>query len=318
MSNSTMSRRRFLRGATALAASLAAGTASASTELRPPLPEGANPEYYFWVDGYFGQPGKWVRYSDETIELIELVKLADGEPEPLPGELVLEQAALPDPEPILPPEPVQQQPKPAVSAQAPASSPVPKARPNGFSRVVQAALARNKSKPAPVTQRRVAAPAVSDSGRTVRQGTRLLNVVCRRDNKKYRVPYFINGQYVDDTNPDVNKAMCDWRTGETIDIWRRLLDFQWQLRQKLGTDEPFFLLSGYRSPATNAMLRKRSKGVAKNSLHMRGMAADLRLQSRSVSQIYRAARSLQLGGVGLYTKSGFVHIDCGGVRTWGA
>jgi uncharacterized protein YcbK (DUF882 family) len=77
------------------------------------------------------------------------------------------------------------------------------------------------------------------------------------------------------------------------------------------------LLSGYRSPATNAMLRSNSRGVAKNSLHMKGQAADLRLKSRSVSQMARAAEACSAGGVGHYPRSNFVHMDCGPVRTWG-
>jgi uncharacterized protein YcbK (DUF882 family) len=85
----------------------------------------------------------------------------------------------------------------------------------------------------------------------------------------------------------------------------------------LDVNEPFMLLSGYRSPATNAALRAHSKGVAKNSLHMKGMAADLRMQSRSVSQMARAAKACSSGGVGTYSRSNFVHMDCGPVRTWG-
>jgi uncharacterized protein YcbK (DUF882 family) len=77
------------------------------------------------------------------------------------------------------------------------------------------------------------------------------------------------------------------------------------------------LLSGYRSPETNAMLRRRSSGVARNSLHMQGEAADLRVNSRSVNQIYQAARACNAGGVGRYSRSNFVHMDCGPVRTWG-
>jgi uncharacterized protein YcbK (DUF882 family) len=77
------------------------------------------------------------------------------------------------------------------------------------------------------------------------------------------------------------------------------------------------LLSGYRSPATNAMLRSRSRGVARNSLHMKGQAADLRLKSRSVSQMARAAAACNAGGVGKYSRSNFVHMDCGPVRVWG-
>jgi uncharacterized protein YcbK (DUF882 family) len=85
----------------------------------------------------------------------------------------------------------------------------------------------------------------------------------------------------------------------------------------LDVSEPFMLLSGYRSPKTNAMLRSKSGGVAKNSLHMKGQAADLRLKSRSVGQMARAAESCASGGVGRYSGSNFVHMDCGPVRHWG-
>ena len=78
------------------------------------------------------------------------------------------------------------------------------------------------------------------------------------------------------------------------------------------------MLSGYRSPRTNAMLRRSSGGVARNSLHMVGKAADLRLKSRSVGQMYNAALSCRAGGVGKYSRSNFVHMDCGPVRNWGA
>uniref|UniRef100_UPI0025C06C76 YcbK family protein n=1 Tax=Marivivens sp. TaxID=1978374 RepID=UPI0025C06C76 len=84
----------------------------------------------------------------------------------------------------------------------------------------------------------------------------------------------------------------------------------------LDVSEPYMLLSGYRSPETNAMLRRQSSGVARNSLHMRGQAADLRLASRSVNQIASAAQSCNAGGVGRYAGSNFVHMDCGQVRTW--
>ena len=85
----------------------------------------------------------------------------------------------------------------------------------------------------------------------------------------------------------------------------------------MDVNEPYMLLSGYRSPKTNAMLRRRSSGVAKNSLHLKGQAADLRLASRSVNQMARAASSCHAGGVGRYSGSNFVHMDCGVVRSWG-
>ena len=107
--------------------------------------------------------------------------------------------------------------------------------------------------------------------------------------------------------------MRDWRSGEVIGIDPRTVDVAAASHRLLQTNEPYMMLSGYRSPRTNAMLRRSSGGVARNSLHMVGKAADLRLKSRSV-----AAMSCRAGGVGKYSRSNFVHMDCGPVRNWGA
>jgi uncharacterized protein YcbK (DUF882 family) len=103
-----------------------------------------------------------------------------------------------------------------------------------------------------------------------------------------------------------------------MDIDTRTVDIMAASQTLLETSEPYMLLSGYRSPATNAMLRSRSSGVAKNSLHLKGQAADLRLASRSVGQMARAAAACKAGGVGKYSGSNFVHMDCGPVRSWGS
>jgi len=97
----------------------------------------------------------------------------------------------------------------------------------------------------------------------------------------------------------------------------RTVDIMAAAHNLMNASEPYMLLSGYRSPKTNAMLRSRSRGVAKNSLHMKGQAADLRLSSRSTSQMSRAAIACAGGGVGRYSGSNFVHMDCGVVRSWG-
>ena len=97
----------------------------------------------------------------------------------------------------------------------------------------------------------------------------------------------------------------------------RTLDIATAAHRLLEVDEPFMLLSGYRTKQTNAMLRENTPGVARKSLHIQGQAADLRLRSRSVSQIYRAAMACDAGGVGKYSHSNFVHMDCGPIRTWG-
>jgi len=128
--------------------------------------------------------------------------------------------------------------------------------------------------------------------------------------------YWIEGEYIPDALKEINHFMRDWRTDQKVTIDPRTIDIAAASHRLMDTTEPYMMLSGYRSPATNAMLRARSRGVAKNSLHMKGMAADLRLKSRSVPQIYSAAMACHAGGVGKYMRSNFVHMDCGQVRTW--
>ncbi|WP_026352605.1 YcbK family protein [Yoonia vestfoldensis] len=128
--------------------------------------------------------------------------------------------------------------------------------------------------------------------------------------------YWIEGEYIAEAVREINVHMRDWRTGEAVQMDLRTIDIMSGARRLMETDEPYLLLSGYRSPATNAMLGARSSGVARDSLHMRGQAADLRLRSRTTSQMASAAAAFNAGGVGRYGGSNFVHMDCGPVRTW--
>ncbi|PZQ99420.1 MAG: Tat pathway signal protein [Cereibacter sphaeroides] len=130
--------------------------------------------------------------------------------------------------------------------------------------------------------------------------------------------YWIEGEYIPEVLKEINYFMRDWRTDTKIKIDPRNVDIMAASHRLLDVSEPYMLLSGYRSPQTNAMLRSRSSGVARNSLHIKGQAADLRLKSRSVRQMAKAAASCASGGVGTYSRSNFVHMDCGSVRTWGA
>lgn len=130
--------------------------------------------------------------------------------------------------------------------------------------------------------------------------------------------YWVEGDYIKDALKEINYFMRDWRTNQVLGMDRRNFDIMAAAHNLMDVHEPYMLLSGYRSPQTNAMLRARSRGVAKNSLHMKGQAADLRLASRSVSQMSRAAAACSAGGVGRYSRSNFVHMDCGPVRTWGS
>lgn len=129
--------------------------------------------------------------------------------------------------------------------------------------------------------------------------------------------YWIEGEYIPEALDEVNRFMRDWRTNGVIGIDPRTIDILAASYRLLDSETPYLLLSGYRSAQTNAMLRSRSRSVARNSLHIKGQAADIRLQNRSVSQISKAAISCSAGGVGKYSRSNFVHMDCGPVRIWG-
>jgi uncharacterized protein YcbK (DUF882 family) len=130
--------------------------------------------------------------------------------------------------------------------------------------------------------------------------------------------YWIEGDYIAPALEEITYYMRDWRDNTVHPIDTRTIDILTAAHRLMETDEPYTLLSGYRSPATNAMLRRRSSGVARNSRHLRGEAADVQLQSRSVNQMYNAARACNAGGVGRYSRSEFVHMDCGPVRSWGS
>lgn len=136
--------------------------------------------------------------------------------------------------------------------------------------------------------------------------------------ERIKVDYFMNGAYEPEAMRALNRFMRDPRDHSAIAMDPGLIDLLYALHAKMETSQPFHLISGYRSPRTNAWLRRRGRGVAKNSLHMRGLAADVRLPGRDLRSLWRAARSLRRGGVGLYTRSDFVHVDIGRVRYWGA
>ncbi|MFD0858158.1 YcbK family protein [Roseovarius aquimarinus] len=146
---------------------------------------------------------------------------------------------------------------------------------------------------------------------------RRLRMVSPRTGEKIDTIYWIEGEYIRDAVNEISAFMRDWRTNDVKGIDLRTIDIMTAAHNLLDTSEPYTLLSGYRSPQTNSMLRSRSGGVAKNSLHLKGQAADLRLGSRSVTQMGRAAMACRAGGVGKYSRSNFVHMDCGAVRSWG-
>lgn len=130
------------------------------------------------------------------------------------------------------------------------------------------------------------------------------------------VTYFAEGRYRTDALRQVAVNLRDHRTGEIHAIDPTLLDLLCGLRRRMDCTEPFHVISGYRSPRTNAALAAKSKGVAKRSLHMQGLAIDIRLPGRNLGELRRLAMAMQAGGVGYYPKPGFVHVDVGRVRSW--
>ena len=166
----------------------------------------------------------------------------------------------------------------------------------------------------------VAAPTYSKAAGFLRGGgdIRRIMMYSGRTGERIDMIYWVEGDYIKDAIREVNFFMRDWRTNDVKNIDIRAVDLMAAAHRLMDCTEPYNLISGYRSPKTNAMLRSRSSGVAKNSRHLRGQAADLRLSTRSVSQMARAAAACKAGGVGRYTRSNFVHMDCGPVRTWGA
>jgi uncharacterized protein YcbK (DUF882 family) len=130
------------------------------------------------------------------------------------------------------------------------------------------------------------------------------------------VTYWAQGEYIEDALVETDKLLRDYRTNETARIDVGLLNLLHDIRSKLESPEPYHVISGYRSPATNATLAAKSSGVAKRSLHMRGMAVDVRLPGRDLRHLRRAAMAMKRGGVGLYAKSNFVHLDVGRPRYW--
>ncbi len=160
-------------------------------------------------------------------------------------------------------------------------------------------------------------PGVAMAGlRVVPKQTRSLSFYNLHTGESLKTVYFENGAYVPGALDEINYILRDFRQNEIKPIDRNLLDLLVRIRQRLGTDDPFQVISGYRSAKTNAMLHAHSEGVARHSLHIDGRAIDIRVPDRSLINLKRAAISLFGGGVGYYPKSDFVHVDTGRIRYW--
>lgn len=128
--------------------------------------------------------------------------------------------------------------------------------------------------------------------------------------------YWSNGRYRTEALSRINHLLRDHRSGDVHQMDPHVLDLLAALSNKCAANGPIHIISGYRSPKTNAWLAANSDGVAYNSLHMQGKAIDIRLPGHSIHNLGHTAMSLKGGGVGMYPASDFVHVDCGRLRHW--
>ncbi|MFP4314097.1 MAG: YcbK family protein [Alphaproteobacteria bacterium] len=128
--------------------------------------------------------------------------------------------------------------------------------------------------------------------------------------------YRVGDKYLPESFERMNYVLRDHRTDEIFPMDPRIIDIVKVLQDRTKDDGPIEVLSGYRSPKTNAKLRNASTGVARNSFHMYGQAMDIRVPGYSTRRLRDVARKMKSGGVGYYPKSNFVHVDTGKVRSW--
>jgi uncharacterized protein YcbK (DUF882 family) len=134
--------------------------------------------------------------------------------------------------------------------------------------------------------------------------------------ERLEIDYFRDGAYLPESITAINVLLRDFRTGDRHAIDPGLMDYLVQVARATGKDPVFSVISGYRSPLTNARLHELSSGVAAHSLHMEGRAIDVRLSEVNCAELAAHALELRRGGVGYYRSSDFVHLDTGAFRTW--
>lgn len=153
---------------------------------------------------------------------------------------------------------------------------------------------------------------------TAASGERTLYLHYTHTNETKRITFRRNGRYDQAGLNELNQFLRDWRRGESTRMDPALFDLIWQVYQDVGASKPIHVVSAYRSPKTNELLRSRSSGVAKNSRHTMGMAMDFYIPGIAIAKLREAALRRQVGGVGYYPTSGnpFIHLDTGNVRAW--
>jgi len=158
-------------------------------------------------------------------------------------------------------------------------------------------------------------PAATESA-VANGDTRTIDLYNAHTHESIQATYRVNGQYDPAVLEKLNWFLRDWRLNESTHMDPRLFDAVWETYREAGATTPIRVVCGYRSPKTNAMLRRRSRAVAEHSQHMLGKAMDTEMPGMSMEKVREVAMRLALGGVGFYGDSSFIHIDVGNVRYW--
>jgi uncharacterized protein YcbK (DUF882 family) len=160
-----------------------------------------------------------------------------------------------------------------------------------------------------------ALPAAAQA-QAIAPGARTLRIRRVQTGDSFSGVYWRDGRYDRDALRRLDVVFRDPSMDETTPMDPRLFDVLFTIARHVGSDESYEVISGYRAPETNAARARQSRRVSRVSLHMSGMAADVRLPGTQSMGIARAAADMQVGGVGLYRRDGFVHLDCGPARRW--
>ena len=151
----------------------------------------------------------------------------------------------------------------------------------------------------------------------IKQADRSLTLYNTHTGEKMTSTYWAEGQYQPESMKEIQWLLRDHRANKAAEMDPELMDLMHKIQSLIGEkSREFHIISGYRSPETNAKLSKKSSGVAKKSYHMRGKAIDIRVPGYDIAQLRKAAMSLKSGGVGYYPKSNFIHVDTGRTRFW--
>ena len=178
---------------------------------------------------------------------------------------------------------------------------------------------RNFLKTATGTAALLLAPSVlakSAQPKLVQPAERVLRLQNLHTGESLKATYWAEGRYIAEELTALNRVLRDHRSNETYAMDQHLFDMLYLLQQQLASNGTYHVISGYRSPQTNAMLNSKSSGVARRSLHMQGRAIDIRLPGVELKHLRQAALDLKAGGVGYYPRSGFIHVDTGRTRFW--